>query len=130
MVKAVMVDNEKCNTSICPMKHQKLYLHRTRICERTCDGRLYDELGNHICDTAESTPYRLPAGEYPFVPSTMLSRTNGVYALRDGTILVGTHCVPGVVIRTADAYNRLRKRINEARRRGKSPILVITESVN
>lgn len=112
------------------MKHQKLYLHRTRIRERTCDGHLYDEQGNCICDTAEATPYMLSPGEYPLTPRTMLSKQNGIFNLRDATILVGIHCVPGVVIRTADAYNRLRKRINEARRRGKRAILVITESAN
>lgn len=123
-----MVDDEKHNTYLYPMSHQKLYLHRTRIRERTCDGTLRDEHGNRICDTAEATPYMLPPGEYPLIPRTMLSKQNGIYNLHDSTIPVGTYCVPGVVIRTADAYNHLRKRINEARRRGKQVVLVITES--
>ena len=115
-----------------------LYLHRTRIRTQATDGTLYDEQGNRICDTAEATPFMLPAGKYPLIPSTMLSRTNGVYALRDSTILVGAAIipegysdrlrVPGVVIRTADAYDRLRRRINKARERGKHVMLVITDS--
>lgn len=114
------------------MQHTKLYLRRIRIRERTCDGALYDKHGTRICDTAEATPHMLPVGEYPLVPRTMFGRQNGPYALRDATILVGTALapvrVPGVVIRTEDAYNRLRKRTNEARRRGKQPMLVITEA--
>lgn len=110
------------------METLTLYLHRTRIRPQTCDGTLYDEQGNRICDTAEATPHMLPAGKYPLIPSTMLSRTNGVFALRDSTILVGTYRVPGVVIRTADAYDRIRRRTNKVRERGKQVMLVITES--
>lgn len=114
-----------------------LYLHRTSILPQTCNGTLYDEQGNRICDTAEATPYMLPAGKYPLIPNLMLSRTNGVFALRDSTILVGTAIipegynehlrVPGVVIRTDDAYDHIRRRINKARERGKQAVLVITE---
>lgn len=116
-----------------------LYLHRTRIRPQTCDGTLYDEQGNRICDTAEATPFMLPPGEYALGRiADHFGRMNGVYALRDATILVGAAIipegysdrlrVPGVVIRTADAYDRLRRRINKARERGKQVVLVITES--
>lgn len=116
-----------------------LYLHRNRIHPQTCDGTLYDEQGNRLCDTAEATPFMLPPGEYPLGRiADHFSRTNGVYALRDATILVGDAVipegynerlrVPGVVIRTADAYDRLRRRINKARERGKHVMLVITDS--
>lgn len=119
------------------METLTLYLHRTRIRPQTCDGTLYDEQGNRICDTAEATPFMLPAGKYPLIPSQMLSRTNGVFALRDSTILVGNAIipegyndrlrVPGIVIRTADAYDRIRRRTNKARERGKQVVLVISE---
>lgn len=121
------------------MKAIKIYLHRTHTRTQATDGTLFDESGTRLCDTAEATPCMLPPGEYPLGRiADHFSRTNGVYALRDATILVGAAIipegynerlrVPGVVIRTADAYDRLRRRVNKARERGKHVMLVITDS--
>lgn len=121
------------------MEQLRLYLHRNRIRPQTCDGTLFDEQGNRICDTAEATPFMLPANEYELGRTAdHFGKTNGVFALHDGTILVGDAVipegynerlrVPGVVIRTADAYTRLQERIKKARQRGKHVVLVITES--
>lgn len=121
------------------MKAIKIYLHRTHTRTQATDGTLYDEHGNRICDTAEATPHMLPAGKYALGRiAEHFGRTNGVFALRDATILVGDSIipegynerlrVPGVVIRTADAYDRIRRRINKARERGKQVVLVITDS--
>lgn len=115
----------------------KLFLHRNGIRPLTCDGVLYDEQGGRICSTAEATPFMLPPGEYAVGRiADVFGRANGVYALNDSTILIGTPVVPdgfsellrvpGVVIRTADAYDRVRRRINKARERGRKPVLVIT----
>ena len=116
-----------------------LYLHRTHTRTQATDGTLYDEQGNRICDTAEATPFMLPPGEYALGRiADHFGRMNGVFALRDTTVLVGDAVIPegynerlripGVVIRTADAYDRIRRRINKARERGKHVMLVITDS--
>lgn len=103
-----------------------LKLRRIRKKDKTCDGRLFAENGMRICDTAEATPYMLQRGEYE-IPrnSRLLARGNGVYALRTPTILLGTHLVPGVVKRSAEAYDRLYQRIKKARQRGHKIVLVV-----
>ena len=105
-----------------------LKLRRIRICEKTCDGRLYAEDGTYICDTAEATPYMLAAGEHNITPkSKLLSKGNGVYNLRNQRILLGTYIVPGCLKHSAKAYDRLYQRIKKARQRKKQVVLVIEE---
>ena len=45
----------------------RMYLNRTRTRQDTTDGVLLSQQGNLICDTAEHTPTRLPAGTYKVV---------------------------------------------------------------
>jgi len=108
-----------------------LKLRRYRIREKTCDGTFYDDNGTYICDTAEATPYMLPAGEYIIEPkSKLLSKGNGVYNLSCPHILLGTYIVPGCVKCSAQAYDRLYQRIKKARQRKKHVVLVIEETAS
>lgn len=103
-----------------------LRLRRIRIKDKTCDGRLFSNDGIRICDTAEATPYMLRSGEYEITRRCrLLAKGNGVHALKGPTILLGTHLVPGVVKRSAEAYDRLYQRIKKARQRGHKILLVV-----
>lgn len=51
---------------------------------------------------------------------------NGVYNRPDGSIIVGTHIVPGCVLRSKDAYDPLYQRIRKSIERGNSVSLKIT----
>ena len=108
------------------MNEQRIYLHRLRTKDKTCDGKLFSEGGAYICDTAEATPYMLKPGEYALTPlSRIIRKGNGVYALRKPIIYVGTDIAPGIVKCSAQAYDRLRQRIKKARQRGHITILVV-----
>lgn len=105
-----------------------LYLRRTCVKEKTCDGRLYADDGTHICDTAEATPYMLEPGEYTLdTKSSLIQKGNGVYALHTPAIYVGINLVPGVVNCSAQAYDRLYQRIKKARQRGHKIVLVVEQ---
>lgn len=112
------------------MKTLKLYLHRTRVGPLATDGTIYDEQGHRMCDSAEATLHMLPPGQHAIGRfADHFSRTNGVYALKDATILVGSYLCPGVVIHTAVAFRRLEEHIWNARVWDKRKVvLVVTEA--
>lgn len=110
------------------MDKMKLILRRYRIREKTCDGKIYAENGDYICDTAEATPYMLKAGEHDIMPqSKLLSKGNGVYNLFCERILLGTCIAPGCLKHSAQAYERLYQRIKKAMQRKKEVVLKIED---
>lgn len=60
----------------------------------------------------------------------MLKIGNGVYNRPDGSIIVGTHIVPGCVLRSKDAYDPLYQRIRKSIQRGNQVILRILRDEN
>lgn len=60
----------------------------------------------------------------------MLKIGNGVYNRPDGSIIVGTHIVPGCVLRSKDAYDPLYQRIRKSIERGNQVILRILRDEN
>ena len=130
----------------------QLHLHRHRIRTITCDGTLSID-GTHICDTAENTPFRAPAGTYRIVlqhskrfgrkvpalmpllpapdeahaPSAVLAIGNGIFHRNDSRILLGTYIAPGCLMRSRAPFMQLYDRINHSLRRGHDVTLLITE---
>ena len=51
---------------------------------------------------------------------------NGVYNRPDGSIIVGTHIVPGCLLRSKDAYDPLYQRIRKSIQRGNQVSLIIS----
>ena len=122
----------------------ELHLHRRCISKVACDGILSIN-GDHVCDTAEHSQYRVPAGTYHIAlcksktygrkvpilveaPSICLVHGNSIYGKNDGRILVGLHIIPGWVKRSNILFLLLYDRINKALRRGKGVKLIITEN--
>ena len=127
----------------------RFYLYRTCTRQLTTDGELVNELGTHICDTAEHTLHRLPEGTYRIVlkkhtklrhraPCILpqdgdaggaqgwLIHGNGVHGRDFGAgILMGEHLVPGVVIRSHPYFGRFVKRMEKALKREDRVELVI-----
>lgn len=125
-----------------------IILKRTRHRPDTIDGNLWID-GLKVCDCAENAHHCLPPGTYRVelvkserlgrkLPSLITSRSpltanhpslimpgNGVYALRDGSIIVGQHCVPGIVTHSRLAFDTLYGRIRKAIERGHSVTLTI-----
>lgn len=127
----------------------KIHIHRHRIREITCDGKLSID-GVRICDTAEHSQHRVPAGAYRIVlryngtygrkvPTlelvsrasialpAVLAIGNGIYNRCDGRIILGEHIVPGCVKCSRPPFMQLYDRINNSQRRGHEVILTITE---
>jgi len=126
----------------------KMFLNRTRTRQDSTDGMLIAQNGERICDTAEYTPTRLPAGTYrvtlknhprkkhraPYLQLIDESRKvngfiiegNGVLAKGFGTtIIVGDHLVTGVVIRSRPYLNQIVKRLEKAFMRNQEVELII-----
>lgn len=104
------------------------------------DGHLYID-NQYVCDTAESTPHRMEAGTYQvrLVKDLHLRRKfpnlglgcnirfgNGVYNIRDSTILVGTYIVPGCLSHSRLAFDSLYQRIRKSIERGNEVTLTIS----
>ena len=60
----------------------------------------------------------------------MLKIGNGVYNRPDGSIIVGTHLVPGCVLHSKEAYDPLYQRIRKSIERGNQVILRILRAKN
>lgn len=127
-------------------------IQRYRICGACCDSTLNID-GQHVCDCAENAHYRIPTGLYDVellysseahrkVPTLIpadssilvkygclpiLKMGNGIHTNCKGQIIVGTYCIPGVVVRSRDAFMPLYDRINNSMRRGNIVQLKITE---
>ena len=122
----------------------ELHLHRRCISKIACDGTIIIG-GSRICDTAEHSQYRVPAGSYHIAlcksetygrkvpilveaPSFCLVHGNSIYGKRDGRILVGLHIIPGWLKHSNILFMLLYDRINKALRRGHEVKLIITEN--
>lgn len=103
------------------------------------DGHLYID-NEHVCDTAENTLYMMEAGTYQvrLVNDLRLRRKfpnlglgcnirygNGVYNIRDSTILVGTYIAPGCLSHSREAFDTLYQRIRKSIERGNQVSLII-----
>ena len=129
----------------------EITIHRHHIHRLVTDGTLFIE-GEKLCDTAERTDLRLPAGRYQLIlrrsafygrkvptiipegahrrinPLGLIGIGNGAYSLSYGHILVGTHCARGCVIQSRTALTNLYWRIEKALRRGLDVRLTIDET--
>lgn len=131
----------------------KLILRRKDVHADTTDGTLHIELARRgcniverLCDTAEHTPTMLPTGEYavtiafdarfdrkmPMIRLTNAGQTvgvlrfgNGVYTLRDGSIIVGEHRCPGLCIKSKQTFDRIYDRMQKASQRNEQITLTI-----
>ena len=89
--------------------------------------------GRPIC-LEDST--KCPLQKWVFYDTTLpcycpqLKIGNGVYNRPDGSIIVGTHIVPGCVLRSKDAYDPLYQRIRKSIERGNQVILRILRDEN
>lgn len=116
-------------------------LRRFRFKPDTIDGQIYID-GGKVCDCAENAKHALSAGAYGVrlkkskkygrkMPSLIADRSsliaigNGVYALRDTTILVGRYLVPGIVTHSRPAFETLYQRIRKNLERGNAVTLTI-----
>jgi len=121
----------------------EINLHRHCVSKIACDGTLSIN-GEHVCDTAEHSQHRVPAGTYSIAlckskthgrkvpilveaPSFCLVHGNSIYGKRDGRILVGLHIIPGWLKHSNILFMLLYDRINKALRRGHEVKLIITE---
>ena len=74
---------------------------------------------------------RCPQMKWVFYDTTLpiycpqLKIGNGVYNRPDGSIIVGTHIVPGSVLRSKDAYDPLYQRIRKSIERGNEVVVTI-----
>ena len=130
-----------------------IHIHRHRIGETASDGTLRID-GLRICDTAEHSQYRVPAGTYRIVlkwnrahrrkvptleplkplPRQMPSAPclcigNGIYSSHDGRILLGTYIAPGCLKCSREPFMQLYHRINNSMRRGNEVFLSIKETL-
>lgn len=121
-------------------------LRRIRYRPVTIDGQIWIE-GEKVCDCAENAKHALPAGTYGVrlkkskkygrkMPSLIADRSsliaigNGVYALHEGSIIVGKHIVPGCLSHSKHAFDALYQRIRKNIERGKAVNLIIKNSFN
>lgn len=82
------------------------------------DGRLLIN-GKPVCDTVEHPLQHKPAGVYTIDLDTQPFRHgNGPMMNLQGEITVGEYALPGLVLKSADTYDRLYSRIKKARQRG------------
>lgn len=103
----------------------ELILHRTRIHSDTTDGYIKID-GRKVCDTAEHTTVMLKPGRYTLTRRNLyLAVGNGVYALREPTIVVGEYCCRGVVIHSRPIYSRIYERLKKAFARKEEVVLVV-----
>ena len=121
-----------------------IHLYRRHVSKVACDGTLSIN-GDHVCDTAEHSQYRVPAGTYHIVlcksqtygrkvpilveaPGICLVHGNSIYGKRDGRILVGLYIIPGWLKHSNILFMQLYNRINAALRRGHEVTITITEN--
>lgn len=117
----------------------KITIKRYRQKGKTTDGHLYAD-DDYVCDTAENTRYCISPGTYQvtLVKDRRLGRKvpclrhdsqlrfgNGVYTLRDSTILVGTFIAPGCLSHSRETFDVLYERIRKTIERGNKVILTI-----
>ena len=122
----------------------EISIHRHRISKVACDGTLSIN-GDHVCDTAEHSQYKVPAGTYRIAlcksktygrkvpilvgaPGICIFHGNSIYGKRDGRILVGLYIIPGWLKHSNILFMLLYDRINKAIRRGHEVTLRITEN--
>lgn len=132
----------------------KIKIIRYQIKGECCDAHLYID-NRYVCDCAENACHRVPQGPYevelcyhaavqrkvPMLfpkgavalawesPYPVITMGNGVHALRNGEIIVGTRLVPGVVIRSREAFQPLYDCVNMSKRRGNKVTVQIIESI-
>ena len=119
-------------------------LRRIRYRPETIDGQIWID-GEKICSSAENARHALPVGTYGIrlkkskkygrkMPSLIADRSsliaigNGVYALKDGCIIVGRHCIPGIVTHSRPAFDALYQRIRKNIERG-NPVNITISSI-
>ena len=119
-------------------------LRRIRYRPETIDGQIWIE-GEKVCDCAENAKHALPAGTYGVrlkkskkygrkMPSLIADRSsliaigNGVYALHDGSIIVGEHIVPGCLSHSKHAFDALYQRIRKNIERS-NPVNITISSI-
>lgn len=103
------------------------------------DGHLYID-NELVCDTAENTHHMMVAGTYqvrllndrhlrrkfPYLGLGCNIRFgNGVYNIRDSSILVGTYISPGCLSHSRAAFDTLYQRIRKSIERGNQVTLTI-----
>ena len=129
----------------------EIHIYRHSVKTITCDGTLRID-GSRICDTAENTLFRIPAGTYDVVlrhdktfarkvptliprqengrktAAAVLAIGNGIFNCRDGRIILGTYIVPGCLKCSREPFMLLYDRINNSQRRGNTVTLFISEA--
>ena len=85
--------------------------------------------GSTKCEACEQLKWVFYDTTLP-VYCPMLKIGNGVYNRPDGSIIVGTHIVPGCLLRSKDAYDPLYQRIRKSIERGNQVILRILRDKN
>lgn len=122
-------------------------IRRYKKVKEAIDGVLLLE-NKHICDTAEHATTCLPVGEYKIkmqkdaklqriVPKIFLPKGrkqkgiirpgNGVYKLKDGSIIVGRYQAAGLCIHSSSIFERLVFCLRKAEERGGDINLSIEE---
>ena len=116
----------------------KITIIRAKCSKYGQDGVLYIN-NNSVCDTCEHSVRHLPTGEYSvemvmnrklqrFVPTLnnghIITMDNGPFLLNND-ISVGKRVVRGVLLQTAEVFDKLAIRLNKAERRGKTITLTI-----
>lgn len=116
-------------------------LRRIRYRLETIDGQIWIE-GEKVCDCAENAKHALPAGTYGVrlkkskkygrkmpsliaYPESLIAIGNGVYALHDGSIIVGEYIVPGCLSHSRPAFEVLYQRIRKNIERGNAVTIKI-----
>lgn len=103
------------------------------------DGYLIID-SERVCHTAENTQYKMDAGTYHVrlvydhrrgrkFPNLCFGCNirfgNGVYNIRDSTILVGKHIAPGCLSHSRETFDKLYQRIRKTIERGKEVTITI-----
>lgn len=91
---------------------------------------------SEICLEGSTRCDRCPKMDWVFYDTTLpiycpqLKIGNGAYNRPDGSIIVGTHIVPGCVLHSKEAYDPLYQRIRKSIERGNQVILRILRDEN
>lgn len=114
-------------------------IKRYRYSPYGVDGKLIIN-GRTICATLEHPRNYLPAGSYPLdleidrklcrrLPTTpsgaVIRPGNGPFTLKGGSIIVGKEYIPGLMIKSAQTFERLYNRIDKNMKRHKGVVLTI-----
>lgn len=132
-------DQLKTPNSKLLIQNMLIEIKRYRYSPCGVDGKLIIN-GRTICTTLEHPRNYLPAGSYPLeleidmklcrrlptMPSGAVIRPgNGPFTLKDGSIIVGKEYIPGLVIKSAQTFERLYNRIDKNMKRHKGVVLMI-----